>query len=117
MPNECRIDSMRSKERLFEWQDTGNLIDPSPELFHSPWRPRPKLRRDKLQRRDAAFMRRPCEMKVHRRRIDANPQVRPVFIEIFARPAEQSIYFPRPQNSPPAHGGLGDGVAVQGRAG
>ena len=54
------------EEGFFEGEDARHVIDPRPQLFHSPDGPGPKLRGDILQRGNFAIVSGTSEMEIHR---------------------------------------------------
>ena len=56
MSHKFGVHVMPAEIILLEGKNARDLVHPAPQLFHSPWSPRPKLRGDILQSWNAAVV-------------------------------------------------------------
>src|SRR5580700_5347037 len=91
MADERRIDSTIAVKLLFKGKNHQRLVDVVTNKAHAPLAPRPELRRDIVDDRDAALLHLPRDAPVERRRIDHDCEIRLALVSFGDQMLEQSI--------------------------
>src|SRR5262245_50958715 len=91
MSDKFHVDAGSPIDLLLEWKDDQHLVDKPPDLFHAAFAPRPDLRADVIDNRNAGVLDALGQSKVEVGEVDKNCGHRPVGFNAVREPVKNTV--------------------------